>query len=112
MKRLMKIYPLAWNNSGRCQFKWPDGKNPAARSRAGLALALTKAHFSKIKNEDLQLVGDGNRPGKNFLDHLPTFLEAASKIASIIDLETYVEPTGVPNTPKDAPIDEEEEDNE
>lgn len=76
-------------------------KRSAARCGADVALALTKAHFSRIKDEDLKLVDGRNPEGKDFRDHMPTFLEAASNIASFIDLETFVEPIGVPDTPED-----------
>lgn len=67
-------------------------KKSATRCGAAVALALTRTHFSKIKDEDLQLVGGGNPCGKDFTIHMPTFMEAASKTASFIDLDTFVEP--------------------
>lgn len=87
-------------------------KKSAAQIGAGFALALTRVHFSKIKDEYLQNIGEGNPPGKDCMVHLPTFLEATNKIASIIDLETFVEPTRVPHSLDDVPEDEGEEGNE
>lgn len=87
-------------------------KKSSTRSGAGFALALTKAHFPRIMDDDLAKVGDGNPPGKECMDHLPTFLEATSKIASIIYLETFIEYIGVPDTLEDAPEDAGEEENE
>lgn len=82
-------------------------KKSSARCGAGFALVLVKTHCNKIK--DLEILGDGNPPGKDCTDHLPVYLEAASKIAAFIDLDTFVDATEVPDSPEETAGDAEEE---
>lgn len=83
-----------------------EWKKFAGRSGTSFALALTKMHCSKIKEEDLQLVGGGNPSRKDCSVYLLAFMETASKIASVIELDTFVMSTGVPETPEDEPKEE------
>lgn len=87
-------------------------KKYAALCGADVALALTRTHFPRLKDEDLQVVGSGNPAGKDFTVHMPAFMETASSITSFIDLDTFVEPVGVPDTPEEKLEKEEEEENE
>src|SRR4051812_23593672 len=70
-------------------------KRSSARSGANYALALTKAHFFE-RVHNLERVGEGDpEKGPSYTTLLPRYVETASRIARIPDLDFFVESAGV-----------------
>lgn len=83
--------------------RWKDSP---ANCGADVALALTRVHIPKINEEKLKHVGIGNPEGQDSEDYTGTFIETASQITSFIDLDTFVKPTVVSDTPEEELVEE------
>ena len=67
-------------------------KKSAARCGADVALSLVRVHFKDAKEEKLKELQVANTKKLQFQDFMETFIEAATRIADGIDLDTFVEP--------------------
>lgn len=67
-------------------------KKSAAHCGADVALSLVRVHFKKIDEEKLKALKVANTKELKFQDFLETFIEAATRIAEVIDLKTFIDP--------------------
>ena len=70
----------AWNKS-------------AARCGADVALSLVRVHCKEAREDKLKDLRVTNTKKLKFEDFMETFIEAATRIADGIDLDTFVEPS-------------------
>ena len=67
-------------------------KKSAACCGADVALSLVRVHCKEVKEEKLKALQVANTRKLQFEDFMETFIEAATRIADGIDLNTFVEP--------------------
>lgn len=67
-------------------------KKSAARCGADVALSLIRVHCKNVDEEKLKALRVANTKKLRFQDFLETFIEAATKIADVIDLGVFVDP--------------------
>jgi hypothetical protein len=67
-------------------------KKSAARCGADIALSLVRVHCKEVKEDKLKALQVANTKKLQFEDFMETFIEAATRIADGIDLDTFVEP--------------------
>jgi hypothetical protein len=67
-------------------------KKSAARWGADIALSLVRVHCKEVKEDKLKALQVANTKKLQFEDFMETFIEAATRIADGIDLDTFVEP--------------------
>jgi hypothetical protein len=67
-------------------------KKSAARYGADVALSLVRVHCKDVEEEKLKALQVANKKKLRFEDFMETFIEAATRIANGIDLDTFVEP--------------------
>ena len=72
-------------------------KKSAARCGADVALSLVRVHCKEVKEEKLKALQVANTRKLQFEDFMETFIEAATRIAEGIDLNTFVEPASPPD---------------
>ena len=72
-------------------------KKSAARCGADVALSLVRVHCKEVKEEKLKALQVANTRKLQFEDFMETFIEAATRIADGIDLDTFVEPASPPD---------------
>ena len=77
---------------GRVQ-EW---KKSAARCGADVALSLVRVHCKDAKEEKLKALQVENTKKLQFQSFMETFIEAATRIADGINLDTFVEPASPP----------------
>ena len=70
-------------------------KKLAARARADIALSLVQVHFKGVDEKKLKSLEVANRKHARIQDFIEMFMEAATRIAGGLDLDTFVE--AVPN---------------
>ena len=68
-------------------------KKFAARCGADVALSLVHVHCRETKEDKLKALQVVNTKKLQFEDFMETFIEAATRIADGIDLDTFVEPS-------------------
>ena len=73
---------------GRVQ-EW---KKSSARCGADVTLSLVRVHCKDAKEEKLAALKVANTKKHTFQDFMDTFLEAATRIADIIDLDSFCDP--------------------
>ena len=73
---------------GRVQ-EW---KKPSARCGADVALSLVRVHCKEAKEEKLAALKVANTKKHSFQVFMDTFLEAATRIADRIDLDSFCDP--------------------
>ena len=71
-------------------------KKSAARSGANVALSLVHVHCKNVDEDKLNDLRVMNKKNLKFEDFMETFVEAATRIADGIDLETFVDPASPP----------------
>ena len=74
---------------GRVQ-EW---KKSSARCGADVALSLVRVHCKEAKEDKLAALKVANTKKHSFRDFMDTFPEAATRIADIIDLDSFYDPT-------------------
>jgi hypothetical protein len=67
-------------------------KKSAARCGADVALSLVRVHCKEAREDKLKALRVINTKKLQFEDFMETFIEAATRIADGIDLDTFVEP--------------------
>ena len=72
-------------------------KKSAARCGADVALSLVRVHCKEVKEEKLKALQVANTRKLQFEDFMETFIEAATRFADGIDLDTFVEPASPPD---------------
>ena len=72
-------------------------KKSAARCGADIALSLVRVHCKEVKEDKLKALQVANTKKLQFEDFMETFIEAATRIADGIDLNTFVEPASPPD---------------
>jgi hypothetical protein len=79
----------------------PDGvqawKKSAARCGADVALSLVRVHCKEVKEEKLAALKVANTKKLQFQSFMETFIDAATRIADGIDLDSFVEPASPPH---------------
>ena len=73
---------------GRVQ-EW---KKSSARSGADVALSLVRVHCKEAKEDKLAALKVANTKKHSFQSFMDTFLEAATRIADSIDLDSFCDP--------------------
>ena len=73
---------------GRVQ-EW---KKSSARCGADVALSLVQVHFKEAKEDKLAALKVANTKKHSFQSFTETFLEAATRIADSIDLDSFCDP--------------------
>jgi hypothetical protein len=73
-------------------------KKSTARCGADVALSLVRFHCKDAKEEKLKALQVANTKKLQFEDFMETFVEAATRIADGIDLDTFVEPVSPTDT--------------
>ena len=73
---------------GRVQ-EW---KKSSARCGADVALSLVRVHYKEAKEEKLVALKVANTKKHTFQSFMDTFLEAATRIADNIDLDSFCDP--------------------
>ena len=68
-------------------------KKSAARCGADVVLSLVRVHCKEAKEDKLKTLQVANTKKLQFEDFMETFIEAATRIADGIDLDTFVEPS-------------------
>ena len=68
-------------------------KKSAAHCGADVALSLVRVHCKEAKEDKLKTLQVVNTKKLRFKDFMETFIEAATRIADGIDLDTFVEPS-------------------
>ena len=72
-------------------------KKSVARCGADVALSLVRVHCKEVKEDKLKALQVANTKKLRFQDFMETFIEAATRIADGIDLNTFVEPASPPD---------------
>ena len=72
-------------------------KKSVARCGADVALSLVRVHCKEVKEEKLKALQVANTRKLQFEDFMEIFIEAATRIADGIDLNTFVEPASPPD---------------
>jgi hypothetical protein len=67
-------------------------KKSAARCGADVALSLIRVHCKDVREDKLKALQVANTKKLQFQDFMETFIEAATRIAYGIDLDTFIEP--------------------
>lgn len=73
-------------------------KKSYARCGADVALSLVRVHYKDAKEEKLKALRVANTKKLQFQSFMETFIDAATRIADGIDLDTFVEPASPPPT--------------
>ena len=73
---------------GRVQ-EW---KNTSARCGADVALSLVRVHYKDAREDKLAGLKVSNTKKHTFQTFMDTFLEAATRIADSIDLDSFCDP--------------------
>ena len=71
-------------------------KKSAAHCGADIALSLIRVHCKDAKEEKLKALHMANTKKLQFESFMETFIEAATRIADGINLDTFVEPANPP----------------
>ena len=69
-----------------------EWKKSSARCGADVALSLVRMHYKEAKEEKLAALKVENTKKYSFQDFMDTFLEAATRIADSIDLDSFCDP--------------------
>ena len=69
-----------------------EWKKSSARCGADVALSLVRVHCKEAKDEKLAALKVGNTKKHSFQEFMDTFLEAATRIADSIDLDSFCDP--------------------
>ena len=72
-------------------------KKSAARCRADVALSIVRVHCKDAKEEKLKALQVANTKKIQFESFMETSIEADTRIADGIDLDTFVEPASPPS---------------
>lgn len=67
-------------------------KKSAARCGAEVALSLVRVHFKDVDEEKLKSLKVTNTKKLKFQEFLATFIDATTRIADAIDLNTFIDP--------------------
>ena len=78
---------------GRVRERVQAWKKSAARCGADVALSLVRVHCKETREEKLKALQVANTKKLHFADFLETFIDAATRIADVIGLDTFVKPT-------------------
>ena len=70
-----------------------EWKKSFARCGTDVALSLVCVHCKEAKEEKLAALKVANTKKHSFQDFMETFLEAATRIADIIDLDSFCDPS-------------------
>ena len=81
---------MTWLNEvpGRVQ-EW---KKSSARCSADVALSLVRVHCKEAREEKLAAIKDANTKKHDFQSFMDTFLDAATRMADNIDLDSFCDP--------------------
>jgi hypothetical protein len=71
-------------------------KKSTARCGADVALSLVRVHCKEVKEEKLAALKVANTKKLQFQSFMETFIDAATRIADGIDLDSFVEPASPP----------------
>ena len=71
-------------------------KKSADHCGADVALSLVRVHCKEVKEEKLAALKDANTKKLQFQSFMETFIDAATRIADGIDLDSFVEPASPP----------------
>ena len=77
---------------GRVQ-EW---KNSSNRCGADVALSLVRFHCKEVSKDKLAALKVANTKKLQFQSFMETFIDAATRIADGIDLDSFVEPASPP----------------
>ena len=69
-----------------------EWKKSSARCGADVALSLVRVHCKEAKEDKLAALEVANTQKHSFQDFMATFLEAATRIADNIDLNSFCDP--------------------
>lgn len=72
-------------------------KKSAPRCGADVALSLVRVRCKDVDEEKLKSLRVVNKKKLKFEDFMETFIEAATRIADGIDLDTFVDPVSPPS---------------
>ena len=61
-----------------------------------MALSLVHVHYKDTKEDNLKALQVANTKKLQFESFMETFIDAATRIADVIDLDTFVEPASPP----------------
>ena len=70
-----------------------EWKKSSARCGTDVALSLVRVHCKEAKEEKLAALKVANTKKHSFQDFMDTFLEAATRIADSIDLDSFCDPS-------------------
>ena len=73
-----------------------EWKKSSARCGADIAQSLVRVHCKDIREDKLAALNVANTKKLNFQSFMDTFLDAATRIADIIDLDSFVQPASPP----------------
>ena len=71
-------------------------KKSAAHCGSDVALPLIRVHCKDVKEEKLKSVQVANTKKLQFQSFMETFIDAATRIAYGIDLDSFIEPASPP----------------
>ena len=69
-----------------------EWKKSSARCGADVALSLVRVHCKEAREDKLAALKVANTKKHSFQDFMDTFLEAATRIADSIDLDSFCDP--------------------
>jgi len=73
-----------------------EWKKSSARCGADVALSLVRVHCKEAREDKLAAIKVANTKKHDFQSFMETFIVAATRIADGIDLDSFVEPAGLP----------------
>ena len=71
-------------------------KKSSACCGADVALSLIRVHCKDVREDKMVALKVANTKKLNFQSFMDTFIDAATRIADIIDLDSFVEPASPP----------------
>lgn len=77
---------------GRVPERVQAWKKSSSRCGADVALSLVRVHCKEAREEKLKALQVANTKKLRFEDFMETFLDTSTRIADVIDLDTFVEP--------------------
>ena len=73
-----------------------EWKKSSARCGVDVALLLVRVHCKGVREDKLAALKVANTKKLNFQSFMDTFIDAATRIADSIDLDSFVEPASPP----------------
>ena len=73
-----------------------EWKKSSARCGADVALSLVRVDFKEVREDKLAAIKVANTKKLQFQSFMETFIDAATRIADDIDLDSFIEPASPP----------------